>query len=309
MTFSAALSLSGTTTFVRVTAVPLEQARADLGPREVVTGSDLAPAEAGRILVGTGLSRKLGLEPGKTLSIFALTAGGGLNTESFTVSGTTSSGIAEIDDLSVTMSLADAQGLVGVRTVPDLVVFLRDIRLADAVARRISSAPAGSATAGLTVRTWQQLSPSFQQANSLYQLILGVARLIVLVVALFSISGTLSVSVLERYREIGTLRAFGTRRRQVLVMLVVEGLLLGAAGAALGYLAGAGMSALINVLGGVRMPPEPGMSTAGITIRFTPQAADLVGNVLWLLAAAAAAALVPALLSQRRPAAELLRAK
>ncbi|HUJ75966.1 MAG TPA: FtsX-like permease family protein, partial [bacterium] len=226
-----------------------------------------------------------------------------------TVSGTTSSGIAEIDDLSVTMSLADAQGLVDVRTVPDLVVFLRDIRLADAVARRISSAPAGSATAGLTVRTWQQLSPSFQQANSLYQLILGVARLIVLVVALFSISGTLSVSVLERYREIGTLRAFGTRRRQVLVMLVVEGLLLGAAGAALGYLAGAGMSALINVLGGVRMPPEPGMSTAGITIRFTPQAADLVGNVLWLLAAAAAAALVPALLSQRRPAAELLRAK
>lgn len=309
MSFSAALSVSGSTSFVRVTAVPVRQAAADLGPRTITSGNDLAPGETGLVLVGTGLSRKLGLEPGRTLSVFALSAGGGLNTESFTVSGTTSSGIAEVDDISVTMSLPDAQGLVGVQTVPDLVVFLRDIHAADAVARRIASAPAGSPIAGLTARTWQQLSPAFQQANSLYQLILGVARLIVLVVALFSISGTLSVSVIERYRELGTLRAFGTRRRQVLVMLAVEGLILGAAGAVLGLLFGSGASGLINVLGGIRMPPEPGMSTAGITVRFTPQAADLVGNAAWLLLASVTAALVPALVSQRRPAAELLRSK
>ena len=76
--------------------------------------------------MGTGLARKLGLAPGRTLSLFALSKGGGVNTESFTIVGTSSSGIAEVDDISVTMSLADAQTLVGVQTVPSLILFLKN---------------------------------------------------------------------------------------------------------------------------------------------------------------------------------------
>jgi len=309
MAFSAALSDAGRTSFVRVTAYPTEQAREDLSLRSIAGGRDLAPGESGTILVGTGLARKLGLVPGRTLSLFALNKGGGVNTESFTIVGTSSSGIAEVDDISVTMSLTDAQSLVGVQTVPSLILFLKNTADTGLVARRIEAAPRGSAASGLAVRTWEQLSPSFQYANSLYQLILAVARFIVLVVALFSISGTLSVSVIERYREIGTLRAFGTRRGQLLVMLMTEGLILGLAGAAAGFLAGGGASGLINALGGLPMPPEPGMSTSGITISFTPKLSSFFGNSMWLLAASLAAALFPGMLALRRTSAELLRSR
>jgi len=303
MAFSAALSDAGTTSFVRVTAYPTSQARRDLSLRTIAAGRDLAPGESGTILVGTGLAKKLDLGPGRTLSLFALSKGGGVNTQSFTIVGTSSSGIQEVDDISVTMSLSDAQALVGVQSVPDLVVFLRNTADTAPVARRMAS---GS---GLTVRTWEQLSPSFQAANSLYQLILAVARFIVLVVALFSISGTLSVSVIERYRELGTLRAFGTRRRELLAMLLVEGLILGLAGSAAGFLAGGGASGLINALGGLPMPPEPGMSTAGITVSFTPQLSSFFGNGAWLAAASLAAALFPGVLSVRRTAADLLKSR
>ena len=309
MAFSAALSDAGRTSFVRVTAYPTEQARNDLSLRSIAGGRDLAPGESGTILVGTGLAKKLGLAPGSTLALFALRKGGGVNTDSFTIVGTSSSGIAEVDDISVTMSLSDAQTLVGVQTVPSLILFLKSTADTAAVARRIAAAPSGSAASGLAARTWEQLSPSFQSANSLYQLILGVARFIVLVVALFSISGTLSVSVIERYREIGTLRAFGTRRRQLLVMLMVEGLILGLAGAAAGSLAGGGASGLINALGGLHMPPEPGMSTSGITVSFTPKLSSFFGNGIWLLAASLAAALFPGMLALCRTAAELLRSR
>jgi len=305
MSFSAALSDKGTTSFVRVTAYPAAQAQHDLSLRSIAAGRDLAPLESGTILVGTGLAKKLDLAPGRTLSLFALSKGGGVNTESFTIVGTSSSGIAEVDDIAVTMSLADAQSLVGVQSVPDLVVFLKNTEDTASVAGRIASEAPGA----LAVRTWQQLSPSFQAANSLYQLILAVARFIVLVVALFSISGTLSVSVIERYPEIGTLRAFGTRRRELLVMLLVEGLLLGLAGAAAGFLAGGGASSLINALGGVPMPPEPGMSTSGITVSFTPKLQSFFGNGAWLVLAALVAAFFPGMLSVRRTAAELLRSR
>jgi putative ABC transport system permease protein len=303
MAFSAALSDAGKTSFVRVTAYPTLQARQDLSLRSITAGRDLAAGESGTILIGTGLAKRLDLGPGHTLSLFALSKGGGVNTESFTIVGTSSSGIAEVDDVSVTMSLSDAQTLLGVQSVPDLVVFLKNTADSGSMARLIGADHA------VAVRTWEQLSPAFQSANALYQLILAVARFIVLVVALFSISGTLSVSVIERYRELGTLRAFGTRRRELLAMLLAEGLILGLAGSAAGFLAGGGASGLINALGGLPMPPEPGMSTAGITVSFTPQLSSFFGNGIWLVVASLAAALFPGMLSIRRTAAELLRSR
>ena len=92
-------------------------------------------------------------------------------------------------------------------------------------------------------------------------------------------------------------------------MLMIEGLILGLAGAATGFLAGGGASGLINTLGGLPMPPEPGMSTPGITISFTPEISSFFGNGIWLLAASLAAALFPGILALRRTAAELLRSR
>ena len=92
-------------------------------------------------------------------------------------------------------------------------------------------------------------------------------------------------------------------------MLLAEGLILGLAGSAAGFLAGGGASGLINALGGLPMPPEPGMSTAGITVSFTPQLSSFIGNGAWLAAASLAAALLPGMLSVRRTAADLLKSR
>ncbi len=307
MAFSAVLSSAGTTSFVQVSAFPTAQARANLTLRTIVKGRDLAPGESGTILLGSGLARKLDLSPGSTVPLFALAKGGGVNTQSFTIVGISSSGIAAVDDISISMSLSDAQSLVGVDTVPCLILFLKSTDDTARVAREVG-AP-GFAATPLAVRTWDQLSPSFQAANALYQLILAVARLIVLIVALFSISGTLTAAVMERYRELGTLRAFGTRRRQLLVMLLIEGLLLGLLGALVGCLAGSGASGLINAAGGLTMPAEPGMSVSSLTIWFTPNLGSFLGNGAWLLAASLAAAVFPGALALRRTAADLLRAR
>jgi len=139
-------------------------------------------------------------------------------------------------------------------------------------------------------------------------MVLGVAKLIVLIVALFSISGTLSLSVLERFREIGSLRAFGTKRSGVLLMFVLEGLMLGAAGALAGVAVGIGATSLINALGGIVMPPQPGTTTA-FTILFTPRSSGFAQNALFVLLAAALGSILPGMLSSRKTIAELLSSK
>ncbi len=307
LSFTAVVSANGKTSTVMVTALPIDRATNNLGARGIDRGKDLVPGESGKILVGRGVARKLGLGPGSSLSLFALSKGGGVNTQSYTIAGTTSTIIAAIDNVSVFMDLGDAQSLIDSDAVPQLIVFLKKTPDTAAVAAALRRAPPGSALSGLTVRTWEELSPYYRQANSAYQLVLGVARLIVLIVALFSISGTLSLSVMERLREIGTLRAFGTRRPRVLFMLLFEGLVLGLGGAVVGCVAGALVSALINVLGGITMPPQPGTSSA-LRILFTPEISKFFANAGWVLAAAVAGALFPGMLASRRKIAELLRA-
>ena len=139
-------------------------------------------------------------------------------------------------------------------------------------------------------------------------MVFAVTRLIVLIVALFSISGTLSLSILERLREIGTLRTFGSRRFHIANMFLAEGLALGLVGILFGMVVGWGSIAIINASGGITMPPPPGTNSA-ITILFTPQLSTFFMNGCWVLAAAAIGSLVPGTLSSRRVIAELLRSK
>jgi len=308
LSFTAVVSANGKTSTVMVTALPTARASANLSGRSIDRGEDLAPGAQGKILVGRGVARKLGLAPGASLSLFALSSGGGVNTQSYTIAGTTSTIIAAVDNVSVSMDLGDAQALLGTQAVPQLIVFLKKTSDTARTAAAVRGAPPSSALHGMTVRTWEELSPYYRQANSAYQLVLGVARLIVLIVALFSISGTLSLAVMERLREVGTLRAFGTRRPRVLLMLLFEGLILGLGGALIGCLAGGGLSGLINVLGGVTMPPQPGTSSA-FKILFTPEVSKFFANAVWVLVASIAGAFFPGMLASRRNIADLLRAR
>jgi len=307
LTFAASASSGGKSVFAQVSSYPIDQARKNLSARTIVEGQDLEAGRAGLVLLGSGLARELGARPGATISLFALCVGGGVNTESFTVSGISSSGIKELDDRAIAMSLDDAQALIGARSASRLVIFLKSADETARVVRRIGNLPPGSTISGMALRDWEELSPSFRQANALYMMILAVARAVVLIVALVSISGTLSLTVMERYREIGTLRAFGTKRPGLLAMLACEGFFLGLAGTVAGTLAGAAASGFVNVLGGIEMAAEPGMSIASLTIFFTPKVENLVVNGLALLFASVLAALLPGMRSQRLTIAEQLR--
>ena len=306
LSFTAVLDCGGKNSTVMVTALPVGQAAENLDSRQIAAGADLVPGDSGRILVGRGLAKKLGIAPGKAVSLFALGKGGGVNTLSYSVKGTTSTIIAAIDNVSVFMDLSEAKALIGADTVPQLIVFLKETKDSSAVLARLEAEPRGTAAAGLTFRSWEELSPYYRQANTSYRMVLSVSRLIVLIIALFSISGTLSLAILERLREIGTLRAFGTKRRQIVLMFLLEGLCLGILGAAVGGIAGMGLSDFVNLLGGLSMPPQPGMTQAFV-IRFTPDPADSLQNALWAMAASVVGAIVPAALSSRRVIASLLR--
>lgn len=308
LSFAASATSGGKTAYVQVSAYPIAQARADLSVRSIIGGKDLGVGQSGLIILGSGLAKRLDAGVGATVSLFALSEGGGVNTQGFTVAGISSSGIKEVDDRELSMSLEDAQSLVGTKNAARLVLFLTSVSAVAGVMNRIEALPRGPGDEALVAKDWKELSPSFRQADSLYLLILAVSRAVVLIVALVSISGTLSLTVMERYREIGTLRAFGTKRPRLIGMIACEGFFLGLSGTLIGSFVGAAVSGAINATGGLTIPAEPGMSIASVNILFTPSVPNLLVNGLALLVASVLAALYPGLRSFRLTIAELLRA-
>ena len=307
LSFAAVISDGDKNHSVQVTASRVDQALRDFTNRKIIAGSDLTMSETGNVLLGAGLAKVLRVKPGNTIKLFALSKGGGVNTESFTVAGISSSELKDVDDRSVAMSLADAQALLDVQQVAKLVVFLKKTGDTARYVQQLLRLPASAPSAGLTYVAWNNLFTAFEYANSSFQLIRAVARLVVLIVALFSISGTLTLSVIERYREIGTLRAFGTRRPALVLLLVVEALLLGAAGTIAGGSFGMLVTEVVNALGGLTIPAQPQMSVATMNVLFTPQGDVLAQNGIALLLASIVAALLPGTMSFRRTVAELLK--
>jgi len=305
LAFFAVLNVGGKMQTVQVKALPTELRQADFNTLHVRSGTDLNPKVPGQIVLGEGLASKLGLTPGAVTTLYAMGAGGGVNNQPFTVAGTVSSGIAAADAASVFMDLPDAQALIGSDQVTLLTVFLEHTEDTAEVLDQLRSHRPQAAPPGTVFRSWEELSPYYQQANGSYQMVLGVARIIVLLVALFSISGTMNLSVLERLREIGTLRAFGTRRAQVIVLLVAEGALLGLVGAVVGNGLGWLGTTGFNLAGGLVLPAQPGMSDP-LTILFTPDAGHALSNGIWVVLAAVVGAWFPAYFATRRYPAQLL---
>jgi putative ABC transport system permease protein len=114
------------------------------------------------------------------------------------------------------------------------------------------------------------------------------------------------MAVLERTRELGTLRAIGTSRAQLAAIVLLEALWLGLLGGALGCLLGWGVALGINA-SHLQMPPPPG-AVEPIDVELALVPAAFAGTVALMLVVLAVAALVPIARATRLRVAEALTA-
>jgi putative ABC transport system permease protein len=220
------------------------------------------PGDPPGIVLGKGLAKILNARTGTSLTIMSTTTGGSLNALDVVVTGIVSSGIADLDKRLAMVDLATAQGLLNTDKVSTLSVFLDELDRSGPMAAQLETDLATAAAGGpVEIRTWLQQAFFYKSVQGLYNRIFGFLGVIVLVIVLFSVTNTLAMAVMERTREIGTMRAMGTTKQEIMRLFTLEGVTLGAGGAMIGMLL-AGLVALALLVFKVQMPPPPG-STAG----------------------------------------------
>ena len=259
----------------------------------MVEGRPVAIGQESEALVAAGLARSLKLRPGDRLTLMSATVDGAINGIDTTVVGIYTTGIRELDERSVVVRLDTAQALLATSRVSRLVVVLHDTDQT----RALEAALAQQVGTGIRIRTWSELATFYHQVRSLYSGIFGFLGIIITVLVVLSAGNAMTMTVMERVREIGTLMAVGTTRVRIMAMFVVEGLALGTIGGTLGLVLGYTLARLLTAAD-IQMPPPPTFTTGfPLEIEVVPglYAAVLVVMVLTL----GAAALLPAIRAAR----------
>lgn len=236
-----------------------------------------------QVAIGSELARMMKAGVGSSLTLLATTTQGNLNAVDVTVSAVVSVGVPEVDRRLVLADIGAAQQLLLSERVGTLSIYLKDTATTEAVAAQVRALKPQ-----LTVKTWEDLAVFYKAVRDLYNRIFGILGAIMLVIVLFAMSNTLGMAVVERTREIGTLRAIGTLPGEIVRNFVLEGALIGGAGVGLGMLLAAG-TAVFLLFGDIQMPPPPGRSVGyPLMIAVSPVLYALTTLAVVTLSAAAA---------------------
>jgi lipoprotein-releasing system permease protein len=189
---------------------------------KVVAGT--ARLGPGETIIGRELADDLGLAVGDRLAVVT----GGV-TEAVRVTALVDLGVRELNRRTVYLPLRSAQSLVG---LPGGATSL-DLRLHDVwAATRIAGALA--AQLPYEVEGWQQANAQLVSALNAQSVSTAIIRGVVAIVVVLGIASVLVVSVVQKQREIGILRAMGATRGQLLRVFLIQGAVVGGVGSLLG---------------------------------------------------------------------------
>jgi len=189
---------------------------------KVVSGSArLSPGEA---ILGRELASDLGVRVGDRLTLQT-----GLVSDSVRVTALVDLGVKDLNRRTVIVPLRAAQSLLGLPGgATGLDLALKNVWTAQALAEDLRR------QFPYKIESWQENNAQLVSALNAQSVSTAIIRGVVLVVVVLGIASVLVVSVVQKRREIGILRAMGTTRRQILRVFLVQGAVVGAVGSVLG---------------------------------------------------------------------------
>ncbi|MFY9268708.1 MAG: lipoprotein-releasing ABC transporter permease subunit [Candidatus Manganitrophaceae bacterium] len=252
-------------TEAQVTAIGKNMVEGKLGhltaPPPATTEEPAVGEEKGNalpgIIIGKELAGRLGAFLGDPISIIspvgkegapigkALGGPAGFTPKirKFRVVGIFHSGMYEYDSSLAYISIAEAQQFFNLSdTVTGVEVKVDDIYIADRVSREIETRLGFPYHA----RDWMKLNRNLFSALKLEKMMMFIVLILIILVASFNIVSTLTMTVVEKSREIAILKAMGATRESIMRIFMLEGVIIGGVGVILGVPLGLAVSLAIE---------------------------------------------------------------
>jgi ABC-type lipoprotein release transport system permease subunit len=216
-----------------------------LPAQNITSGRYLAAGDLDSVLIGQGLASAMGVEVGDHFTLAGKSTHDQMRQRTVTVVGIYDLGMAEIEKRSVFMSLKEAQDLYG---LPDqsteVVVTLGKLGEEPGVIAKLEKT-----LPGYEIVSWETNFPELKAALATKGKAMDIFGFIIILVAGIGIMNLLMMAVYERTREIGLMGAMGLKPRQISLLFIIEGTMMGLVGFIAGIALGIAMNGLLGIVG------------------------------------------------------------
>jgi len=267
--YSAGLaSVSEKSAGVRIIGIdPAKEDRTTKFHEKIKEGAMFSTASTNEVIIGKGLAKLLKGGVGDDVVVVSQAADGSIANDRYKIVGIVDTGDEIGDRANFYLPLAAAQELLVLEgRVHEIAVTVKSLHEVDSVDKTLvkklaafnspsDSNPGANANASLAVEPWQVFARSFYIAMKADKAGMWITLLIIVLVVAVGVLNTVLMSVLERRREYGVLKAVGTKPGQIVKMVLLEVNIL----AVICIVFGAALGLLINYIFSVHgiAIPEP----------------------------------------------------
>lgn len=217
----------------------------NLAERHVIAGRNLAAGDGDMIFIGKGLAVAMGVQVGDRITLTGRATHSQMRQRTMTVVGVYDLGMPDIEKRSIYISLAEAQTLYDLPgQATEVSIVLKQLgEEASVIAALKPGLP------GYEIESFEANYPELQSALATKGGVMTIMSVVILMIAGIGILNMLLMAVYERTREIGVLGAMGLKPRQISILFILEGTLIGLVGVGVGVALGLLINGLLMRVG------------------------------------------------------------
>ncbi len=231
---------------VAITGVePEQELNVNIIGQNVKVGRDLTSSDGDVILIGKGLADAMSLQVGDRVSLVGRSQHEQMRQRTMTVIGIFDLGMADIEKQTVYISLAEAQNLYDLNgQSTEVAIFLKQLGQENAVIKSLKPA-----LPGYEIESFEANYPDLASAINTKGGVMNIFSVIIIAIAGVGILNLLLMAIYERTREIGMLGAMGLKPRQISLLFILEGIMIGLVGVAVGIVLGLAINGILMKVG------------------------------------------------------------
>ncbi|MCX7820782.1 MAG: FtsX-like permease family protein [Brevinematales bacterium] len=188
----------------------------------------------GEALIGDNLAKDMGVDVGDSIYLTFRNKYGTIDSVEVYISGILFTADPVVNSSSVFISLDDAKSYLATESVTEISIitenYKRDKKFIEDLKKNLK---------GFKIESWRELVSGIEAASKQDEITTYIFVFFILVIAIVGIINTMLMSVYEKMKEIGTLKALGMTDEEVKTIFVLEGLIIGIIGGLLGIIIGA----------------------------------------------------------------------